>query len=153
MDRVVEMYWRAYCDTLPNDHEEPRLFEVFGFGDTPEMADDLGGLVVASIKTATCSLLWEYETTGESMPSVGDFSVVLSGEGKPLCIIETTEVQIRPYDEVDEQFAFDEGEGDRSLAYWRSAHWGFFAPYCEEMGKSLDEKMPLVCERFRVVKR
>ena len=152
MDKVVETYWRAYCDKLPNDHEAPRLFEAFGFGDTPEMADDLGGLVVAGIKTATCSLLWEYETEDEPLPKVDDFSIVLDGQGKPLCIIQTTEMTVRPYSEVDPRFAFEEGEGDRSLAYWRKAHWDFFEPYCTKMGWTLSEEMPLVCERFRVVK-
>ncbi len=151
MDKIVERYWRAYCETLPSDCAERHLFEAFGFGDTPEMADDLGGRVVAGIKTATCSLLWEYEITGDPMPAVGDFSVVLNGEGKPICIIQTTEVTITPFNEVDPQFAYDEGEGDRSLAFWRNAHWAFFESYCSKMGLTRSEEMPLVCERFRCV--
>ena len=35
----------------------------------------------------------------------------------PRCVIETTEVSYRRYDEVDAAFAYEEGEGDRSLAY------------------------------------
>jgi len=153
MDKVVEMYWRAFKETLPKEKREPPLFEVFGFGDTPEMADDLGALVVDGIKTATCSLLWEYEVEDEVLPKVDDFSIVLDGQGEPICIIQTTEVTIKPFSEVDPQFAFEEGEGDRSLAYWRKAHWDFFEPYCTKMGWTLSEEMPLVCERFRVVTR
>jgi hypothetical protein len=32
-----------------------------------------------------------------------------------LCIIELTEVEIKPFNSVDEQFAFEYGEGDRTL--------------------------------------
>lgn len=152
MDRKVSAYWQAFCATLPSGEEKPHLFEVFGFGDTPTMAEDLGALVLAGVKTATCSLLWEYEVEGEPLPKVGDYSIVLNGQGDPLCIIQTTEVAIRPFNEVDAQFAFDEGEGDRSLAYWRDAHWGFFEPYCAKFGRAVSEEMPLVCERFRVVR-
>ncbi len=41
-------------------------------------------------------------------------------------IIQTIEVFVLPFNEVSEQFAFDEGEGDRSLAYWRKAHENYF---------------------------
>jgi hypothetical protein len=36
--------------------------------------------------------------------------------------VETIELKQRRFDEVDEAFAFDEGEGDRTLAFWRRAH-------------------------------
>ena len=56
----------------------------------------------------------------------------------------------RPFDEVPEQFAYDEGEGDRSLAYWREAHRNYFSRQ-RFKDRAFDEQMPLVCEQFRVV--
>jgi uncharacterized protein YhfF len=61
------------------------------------------------------------------------------------------EVKIRRYDEVDERFAYEEGEGDRSLEHWREAHWEFFSRTLAGIGKEPSMDMPLVCERFRVV--
>jgi uncharacterized protein YhfF len=40
------------------------------------MADDLGGLVVKGIKTATCSLYWEYEAGLEVLPQAEDLSII-----------------------------------------------------------------------------
>jgi uncharacterized protein YhfF len=51
----------------------------------------------------------------------------------------------RRFDDVDEQFAYDEGEGDRSLAYWREAHKCYFT----RLGLFQPDMM-LWCERFRV---
>jgi uncharacterized protein YhfF len=31
-------------------------------------------------------------------------------------------MEIKPYNEVDEHFAFDEGESDRTLEFWRQVH-------------------------------
>jgi len=76
----------------------------------------------------------------------------LDGRGDPLCIIETTRIYIEPYNLVDEEQAYAEGEGDRSLAYWREAHWDYFSRRCEAIGREPSEHMPIVCERFRVVK-
>jgi uncharacterized protein YhfF len=55
------------------------------------------------------------------------------------------------YDEVDAKFAYEEGEGDRSLEYWRDAHWRFFSRTLPTIGKEPSVDMPLVCERFRVI--
>jgi uncharacterized protein YhfF len=124
---------------------------AWGFGNTPEMADELGELVQNGTKTATCSLLWEFEHDGDPLPQVGELSIILDGDDNPLCIIETVEVDLRAMNTVDEQFAYDEGEGDRSLAYWREAHWRFFSKICALMKRTPTEDMPLVCERFRVI--
>ncbi|MDP8946061.1 MAG: ASCH domain-containing protein [Actinomycetota bacterium] len=85
-------------------------------------AGELGALIVAGIKTATCSALRAYEAEREPLPSVGLKTIVLDGNGDPLCIVETTQVKLQPYDEVEARFAFEEGEGDRSLEYRRDAH-------------------------------
>jgi uncharacterized protein YhfF len=121
-----------------------------GWGDSPQMADKVGALIVAGAKTATCSALWEYEDEGSPLPETGLKTIVLDGKGDPLCIVETTEVEVRLYDEVDARFAYEEG-GDRSLEYWREAHWRFFSRTLPNIGKEPTPDMPLVCERFRVV--
>src|SRR5215207_7886095 len=97
--------------------------------------------------------LWEYEAEGEPLPETGLKTIVLDGDGDPMCIIETTEVEVRPYGEVDARFAYEEGEGDRSLEYWREAHWRFFSRTLPNIGKEPATDMPLVCERFRVIYR
>jgi uncharacterized protein YhfF len=113
----------------------------FAFGDGPELADELLDLVMQGIKTATCSTEDEPNT---SMP--GERWIVLDGRGEPRCVIESVEVSYRRYSEVDAAFAYEEGEGDRSLAYWRAAHRGYFG----RQGK-FSEDMMLMCERFRLV--
>ncbi len=148
----IEAYWQSFSDSLPADsplRHKPYVAEQFG--STPQMADELGALIVAGTKTATCSALWEWEAEGEPIPRPGHLTVVLDGKNQPLCIIETTEVTIRPYNEVDAQFAFEEGEGDRSLQYWREGHWRFFSQSLAQIGRNPAPDMPLVCERFRLL--
>ena len=55
------------------------------------------------------------EQIGEPLPLVGELAVVVGGQGEPLCVIEVTEVIVRPFDDVDEQFAYEYGEGLRAL--------------------------------------
>jgi uncharacterized protein YhfF len=150
----IEAYWNHYLETLPADSPvRAERYVAEAWGDSPQLADELGTLIAEGAKTATCSALWEYEAEGEPLPSVGLKAIVLDGTGDPLCIVETTEVAVRPYDEIDAQFAFEEGEGDRSLDYWRNAHWRFFSRTLPSIGKQPTTEMPLVCERFRVVYR
>lgn len=119
---------------------------TFSFGDSPEMADELLALVIAGTKTATCGALRDYGPGGEAMPVVGRRDVALDGGGRHAAVIETLEVNIKRFDEVDEAFAFNEGEGDRTLADWRESHKAFF-----ERHGGFSPDMELVCERFKLV--
>jgi uncharacterized protein YhfF len=151
-DNWTEAYWRSYLETLPaGSPVREEGYSAEGWGDSPQMADELGALIAAGTKTATCSALWEYEAEGEPLPEAGLKTIVLDGSSDPLCIVQTTEVEVRPYDEVDARFAHEEGEGDHSLQYWREAHWRFFSRTLPSIGKEPATDMPLVCERFRVV--
>jgi uncharacterized protein YhfF len=148
----IEAYWRSYLDTLPAGSPlRDEQYVAEGWGDSPQMADELGALITAGTKTATCTALWEYEAEGSPLPETGSKTIVLDGYNDPLCIVETTEVEVRPYNEVDDRFAYEEGEGDRSLEYWREAHWHFFSRTLPNIGKESTPDMPLVCERFRVI--
>jgi len=121
--------------------EKYRDLRSFAFGDSPALADELLDLVLSGVKTATCSTEDEPNTS-----SPGERWIVLDGRGTPRCVIESLEITYRRYSEVDAAFAHDEGEGDRSLAYWRSAHRNYFG----RQGK-FSEDMMLMCERFRLV--
>ena len=147
----IEKYWQSYLDTQPARAKNQPMPEAWGFGDGAAMANEFGALVVAGTKTATCGALWEYEAEGEPLPKVGDLSIITDGMGDPMCIIQTIEVETKPFSQVDAQFAFDEGEGDRTLAYWRNAHWEFFTRSLKAINRTPSETMPLVCERFKVI--
>ena len=149
---TVQAYWQQFLSTLPADSPyRGKIYIADGWGDSPEMADELGALIVQGTKTATCSALWEWEAEGESPPETGTITIVLDGRGEPLGIVETVEVAICKYNEADADFARAEGEGDLSLGYWRKAHRNFFSRSLPKIGKAFSEDMPLVCERFRVV--
>ncbi len=117
--------------------------ESFSFEDSAALADELAALVLAGMKTATCSAVSDGPST-----EVGKRMVMLDGSGRPLAVIETVELTHRRFNDVDAAFASDEGEGDRSLAYWREAHRRYFT----RLGQ-FAEDMQLYCERFRVVER
>jgi uncharacterized protein YhfF len=146
----VIAFWASFTqehDQLPPDMP----YEVWYFGDSQGLADELAELVLSGKKTATASLYWEYEVEGEAMPQVGGYSVITDFEGEPRGVIQTVDVRILPFDEVEAEFAADEGEGDLSLDFWRQAHWSFFSRTCTRLGLKPDLKMPVVCERFRLL--
>ncbi len=149
---AVRDYWRTYLDSLqPEPPSKDLEYTAWAFGNTSEMADNLGDLVKRGVKIATASLAWAYQADGEPYPDVGELSIILDGRGDPMCIIETTDVEVLAFNAVDEKHAYEEGEGDRSLDYWREVHWAFFAEECKSIGREPTEDMPVVCERFRLI--
>ena len=146
----VEQFWSDFLTRTARSPDTPR-YEVFHFGDREALADSLADLVRRGEKAATATLVWENEAEGKPAPQRGDLSVVTGWDGRPLCVIETTDVQVHAFEDVDAEFAAAEGEGDRSLAFWREAHWAYFGRVCERLGRERSARMPVVCERFRVV--
>jgi uncharacterized protein YhfF len=152
-EESIVPYWQAYQASLPDGHPQRSavLPVAWGFGDGSDMADELGGLVVQGVKTATCSSVEEIAADGDPIPKAGDLSIILDGRGEPIGIIETTGVEIKALDEVTAEFAYDEGEGDRSLEYWRDGHRRFFGRGHARLGIPMSDQIPVVCERFRLI--
>lgn len=123
----------------------PYTAEAFA-EELPDVATQLALLVRDGTKRATASVLADWEEE-ESPPIPGAHSVVLDGGGNAVCIIRTTSVETRPFGAVDEAFAFDEGEGDRTLAWWRQAHISYFAA----IGTTVTDDTIMVLERFELV--
>jgi uncharacterized protein YhfF len=147
---ACEAFWRSCRERLP-ELADVSHYDVWRFGDSAALCDELLALVLEGRKTATAGLLWEYEGGSEPAPRLGGYSVVAGSRGEPACLLQTIEVRTLAYIEVPADFAYDEGEGDRSLASWRRAHWDYFTRRCEALGRTPDERMPVVCERFRLV--
>lgn len=124
--------------------------ECWAFGDSP---DKLAGLVHRGIKRATCSAYPLYAADGEPIPKEGDLSVIENSQGYAVALIRTDRVTVCRFSEVGEEFAEAEGEGDRSLAYWRKVHREFFTRELAGRGMTFDEDLTLVCEEFSVLFR
>lgn len=151
-DTAARLWEEFLASSEPGAGEARRArYSAWQFGTGVEQGNRLLEYVLSGPKRATAGALWAFEHEGEALPEAEDYSIVLDGHGIARCIIRTTEVRIVPFNEVDAQFAYDEGEGDRSLEYWRAVHWEYFTRELGEMGLEATEAMPVVCERFEVV--
>ena len=146
----VRSFWHEFQAVADIDASE-RFYEAFHFDDNEADANALAKLVLSGTKCGTAGLLWSFEAINKPLPSPGVFSVVTNWGGEPLCVIETTVVDIVAFDEVTERFAAVEGEGDKTLRYWREVHWAYFSRECERVGKEPTLQMPVICEQFYVV--
>ena len=130
------------------DVRDDAEYQVWYFGNTPEMASELAELVLIGRKTATASLAATDAIKPDEAPFAYGYSIVTDFYGEPVCVVQTVEIRHLPFAEVDAQFAFDEGEGDRSLSYWRSVHHEYFSREAALLGIDLDERSIVCCERF-----
>lgn len=144
-----ETFWKQFAD----DKKEQSNHSVWYFGDNEKDANELADLVLAGLKTATASVYELYELEGEQVPTAGSYSVVTYWSGEACCIIRTNNVEIIPFGEVSEQFAFKEGEGDRTLDYWRKVHLECFERDMAEHGLKVSSDTLVVCEEFELVHR
>ena len=149
-DMRITDFWNQACTAVPGMPADA-AYQVWHFGDGAALAQELAELVLRGPKRATAGLLWEAESDPNAMPVLGGYSVVTDGGDVPLMVLRTAQVEIRPFGEVDADFAAAEGEGDGSLEYWRAAHWTYFSRRCEVLGRAPLEDMPVILERFDLV--
>ncbi|WP_409274717.1 ASCH domain-containing protein [Neobacillus sp. SCS-31] len=146
MNEASQLYWNEYWES--RSQEKPRSVSAWQFGDDP---DYLAHLVIDGVKTATCSGLIFYEIENAPLPSVEDYSIILNSKDEPLAIIKTVDVKIMPMNEVPEEFAIAEGEGDKTYQYWKETHIKFFTEELSNLGLQFSEDMLVVCERFKLI--
>ncbi|EME99451.1 ASCH domain-containing protein [Streptomyces mobaraensis NBRC 13819 = DSM 40847] len=120
------------------------------------LRDRLVAAVLDGSKISTTGLVVDYEHEGEALPRVGERSVVVDSDDRPVAVIEVTDVRVVPLSEVDFAHVVDEGEGDASVAEWRANHEAFW--HSDEMREALDDpeftvddSTLVVLQRFRLV--
>lgn len=126
-------------------------YEAWCFGGDSKIANELAVLCLKGIKTTTASAHQLYGLENSPLPTAGDLNIILDADNNAVCIIETKKISICAFSEVSEEHALKEGEGDRSLAYWRKVHKDFFSKELKEYGLAFDDEMLIVCEEFEVV--
>ena len=142
--------WSAYVAAHP-EHEGD-LPPVEAFGDSAELAEKLFALVIEGTKRATAGMVADYEREHEPLPTAGDHWVVTDGTGAARAVLRSWQVRVGRLDTVDDAFAHDEGEGDRSRDWWLDAHLRFIGRRSAALG--LPDEGPatqMVFERFTVV--
>jgi uncharacterized protein YhfF len=125
--------------------------DAWSFGDNPELADELLRLVLTGKKTGTATLVTELEKKGEKMPKIGDYNVILDGKREPAGIIRTTSVVVKPFNEVEQAFAYSEGEDDRTLESWRTEHWKYWTRIGQKLGFTMKDDLLVICENFELL--
>lgn len=149
MKPSVAALWQRYRETDPSAPAD--IPPVFHFCDNQKDADVCAALVVAGHKRATASSLAELALTGLPVPETGDHAVITDWSGEARAVIRTTSVEIRRFADVDEAFARAEGEGDQTLAWWRTAHRAYYERVLAGSDHRVDDDLQIVCERFEVV--
>lgn len=127
---------------------EPRVGTI---GDTPENADRNLHLVLQGKKRSYSRSLLELQNRNESLPKIGDFSILTDSGGKARCVVRTVAVRLKPFFSISTSYARLEGEGDGSLETWKSLHWERFQKELEPFGRQPRESMIVVCEVFEKV--
>lgn len=148
-DPRVQGYWAEFCRACGVADATP--YQAYYFGDSDELAHELVELVVTGDKRATTTLLWSVERYPALAPVAHGYGVLTEHDGSPRAVVRTRSLEVCAFDQVDAQYAWEEGEGDRSLATWRADHWEFFSRECALLGRAPRPEMRVILERFELL--
>jgi uncharacterized protein YhfF/GNAT superfamily N-acetyltransferase len=145
----ISAFWAGYCRRAGLPEATP--YQAWPFGDSPELAHELVELVLHGPKRATAGLVAWNELHPQDAPVPDGYSVVTEFDGTPRCVIRTVWLEKRALREVDAQFAWDEGEGDRTLADWMAGHRRYFGRVCPSLGIAFSDDVQVQLERFELL--
>jgi uncharacterized protein YhfF/GNAT superfamily N-acetyltransferase len=148
-DARVAAFWGDYCRAAKLAESTP--YQAWYFGDTQELAHELVELVLHGPKRATAGLSELVSALPEVAPVPAGYSVVTEHDGTPRAVIRTAALDRRPFAGVDAAFAWDEGEGDRTLDDWKDGHRSYFTRELAALGRKFDEDMLVDLERFELL--
>ena len=148
-DGAVAAYWANYCELAGLPPQTP--YQAWHFGNSARMAHELAELVLRGPKRATASLAWYNDAHPDVAPVPHGYSVITEVDGTPRAVLRTVQIDRRPFHAVDAQFAWDEGEGDRTLPDWRDGHLAYFGPWMATLGKRFADDMEVDLERFELL--
>lgn len=145
----VQSFWARYRAANPGAPLETP--PVFHFCDNHEDADICAALVVEGRKSATAPSLAELQLTGVPLPKAGDLAIVTNWAGEAKALIRTCSAEIRRFAEVGAEFARDEGKGDGSLSWWRTAHREYYTRVLASSDHTVDDDLAIVCQHFELL--
>ncbi|WP_339654109.1 ASCH domain-containing protein [uncultured Salegentibacter sp.] len=148
--KSVITLWEDFLTQNPQN----KLGEVpvsFYFCDNEKDANECAELVVNGIKRATATSLWWFKKNNKPLPRAGDQQIVTDWNGNAKAIIETLKIEQVPFNKITEEFAATEGEGDKSLKYWKKVHKAYYEREMISYPEKFSEEMIIVCEYFKTI--
>ncbi len=109
--------------------------------------DELVKLVLSGDKTATTSLYKEYIDEDEPLPKMGDTGILVFDNEKKACITKDTRVIVTEFKNITADLAYLEGEGDKSIEYYKKVHTDIF----KKIDKDFNDDSLVVFEIFEVI--
>jgi len=114
-------------------------------------ADHAAALISRGEKTAASFAHPLFKENKETLPQIGGYSVVLDAQENAVCIIQTTKVYVARFNQISEEHARMDGDGDKSLKNWKKKYENLFSEQLQAVGLTFSEDMRVLCEEFKVV--
>lgn len=147
---MIDSFWKEFQNEMP-EYSGVETPPSYYFCDNENDADECAELVHNGIKQATTHSLHGLQINEEKLPAIGDMAIVTDWHGIPKAITKTVKVELIKFKDITAEYAFIEGEGDRSLSYWQKVHWDYYTRELSDHGLKPYEDMELVCEYFETI--
>jgi uncharacterized protein YhfF len=151
MPSRIEEFWEACRQALP-EATHGRGYRVKRFGNDPAMSRLLLDLIRSGQKTGTFGLEWEFEERPRERPQPGDLIIVTDAGSEPGALIRVTGTEVVAFSAIGAEQLQHEGPALREPDAWRKVHRAFWTPALHAMGREPSDDMPILVQRFELLK-
>lgn len=153
LNNIQKAYWDQFIFSLSPSLRPVNPNVSASFAGNKEITDELLSLYLIGKKTAGSSIVEDFLSAGDELPQIGNYWIFLNSKEQPSCIFKTVNIKIHKFNEVPEEIAVAEGEGDLTLEYWRKVHGGLYNPLLKIWGLKDIHEATVITEFFELVYR
>ena len=113
-----------------------------------ETSETIVQLVVDREKVGTFSLPWLHAQHPELKPEIGEYIIQTTFDGAPKALLQTVGLELVTFKDIDASYTALDGPSVRDLDVWRGVHTKHWNGLLEAQGKTVEDDMPVIVERF-----
>jgi uncharacterized protein YhfF len=113
-----------------------------------ETSESICKHILAREKTGTFSAPWLWAAHPNLKPEIAQFVVFHTFDGTPRALLQTKQLTLLTFKEIDETHTALDGPSVRALDTWRGIHIKYWNSLLGPLGKEVVGEMPVVVERF-----
>ncbi|MSO65947.1 MAG: ASCH domain-containing protein [Alphaproteobacteria bacterium] len=107
--------------------------------------------ILARDKTGTFSVPWLHAAHPSTKPDIGEWVVFHTYDGEPRALLQTRQLTLLTFGEIDASHTALDGPSVRDLKVWQGIHTKYWNDLLAPLGKKVVADMPVIVERFACV--
>ena len=145
---ALDAFWQEARVVHP---EIGDTYEVRWFGIDAKTTQGIFGYIKDGVKTATYTIPWLLEQSGQPLAKAGDYIVLIDYDGMPTMVLRIGNAVTWAFADIDERVTHTDGLSVRDPDVWKPLHKKFWNSELARFDLEVTADMPVLVEHIELI--